>query len=109
MFCNPIGLGIDTAKTEPASQTLELDAGQLAAGCKLDLRFVLFQKVSSLALFFPANHEGVAACAVPSGVVALTDAAQAVSARSSNGWQCMAWLFPRRVSRAHAGCAVVQA
>ena len=58
VFCNPIGLGIDTAKTEPASQTLELDAGQLAAGCKLDLRFVLFQKVSSLALFFPANHEG---------------------------------------------------
>jgi hypothetical protein len=65
VFCNPIGLGIDTAKTEPSSQTLELDAGQLAAGCKLDLRFVLFQKVSSLALFFPGNHDGVAARRAP--------------------------------------------
>ena len=62
VFCNPIGLGIDTAKSEPASQTLQLDAEQLAAGCKLDLRFVLFQKVSSLAFFFPENHEG--ACAL---------------------------------------------
>ena len=61
VFCNPIGLGIDTAKSEPASQTLELDAEQIAAGCKLDLRFVLFQKVSSLALFFPENHEGTRA------------------------------------------------
>ena len=105
VFCNPIGLGIDTAKTEPASQILELDAGQLAAGCKLDLRFVLFQKVSSLALFFPANHEGSAAAArvfsgcggggARQGRVALScaltvAAAQAVSKRSSSGWRCMA-------------------
>lgn len=63
VFCNPIGLGIDNAQTEPASQTLPLSVETLTSGARIDLRFVLFQKVSSLALFFPANHEG-AACYV---------------------------------------------
>ena len=95
VFCNPIGLGIDTAKTLPAAQTLQLDAEQLAAGCKLDLRFVLFQKVSSIALFFPANHEGrlsviAAEIGCATQCVSLFDAPQAASALSLNGWLCMA-------------------
>ena len=64
VFCNPIGLGIDNAQTEPASQTLPLSVETLTSGARIDLRFVLFQKVSSLALFFPANHEGAACYAV---------------------------------------------
>jgi hypothetical protein len=51
-------LGIDSAKTEAASQTLPLSAAQVASGERVDLRYVLYQKVSSLALFFPANFEG---------------------------------------------------
>ncbi len=51
-------MGIDSAKTEAASQTLPLSAAQVASGERVDLRYVLYQKVSSLALFFPANFEG---------------------------------------------------
>jgi hypothetical protein len=59
VFSNPIGLDCDSAKTESAAQTLPLSAEQVASGARIELRFVLFQKVTALALFFPANHEGV--------------------------------------------------
>ncbi len=58
IFCNPIGLDCDTAKTEAAAQSLPLSAQQVASGARQEIRYVLFQKVSSMALFFPANHEG---------------------------------------------------
>ena len=62
VFCNRNGLGIDSAKTEAAAQTLPLSVEQLTTGARLELRYVLFQKVSELALFIPANHEGAQCC-----------------------------------------------
>jgi len=55
VFANPIGLDCESAASLPATQTLELKEGDES---QLALRLVLFSKVSSLALFFPANHEG---------------------------------------------------
>jgi hypothetical protein len=58
VFSNPIGLDCDSAKSEAPQQTLPLSAEQVASGARIELRYVLFQKVTALAFFFPANHEG---------------------------------------------------
>lgn len=58
VFGNPISLDCDTAKAQSGAQTVALTAEQLTGGSRVELRFVLFQKVTALGLFFPANHEG---------------------------------------------------
>jgi len=64
VFCNPLGLGIDTAGSSAATQTLQVSQDALKSGDTIALRFVLYQKVSALALFFPANHSGAAVTVV---------------------------------------------
>jgi PITH domain len=55
VFANPIGLDCESAASQPATQVLELKPADVE---KVQLRYVLFSKVSALALFFPANFDG---------------------------------------------------
>jgi hypothetical protein len=60
LFVNKLGLDFDSAKSEAATQTLSLSAADVSQeGAKpVDLRFVLFQNVSRLTIFAPANLGG---------------------------------------------------
>ena len=58
MFANPIGLDCESAASQPATQVLELKSADVEKGSQVQLRYVLFSKVSALALFFPANFDG---------------------------------------------------
>ena len=58
LFVNPLdSLDFDSAKDEKPTQELELSASDVSTSAKaLELRYVLFQNVQSLAIFIPANH-----------------------------------------------------
>ena len=43
---------------QPATQVLELAAKDVESGSQVPLRYVLFSKVSALALFFKENFDG---------------------------------------------------
>ncbi|KAG8460413.1 hypothetical protein KFE25_011904 [Diacronema lutheri] len=59
LFANKLGLDFDSAKSEAPTQELALGEADVAAGAKpIELRFVLFQMVSSLTLFVGANQSG---------------------------------------------------
>ena len=57
LFITPLdSLDFDSAKDEKPTQELSLSASDVSASAKpLELRFVLFQKVTSLAIFVPGN------------------------------------------------------
>ncbi len=57
LFVNKVGLDFDSARSEKPTQELTLAAMNVRPGAKpCDLRFVLFQKVSTLDIFIPANQ-----------------------------------------------------
>ena len=58
LFVNPLdSLDFDSAKDEKPTQELTLSASDVAPSAKaLELRYVLFQNVQSLAIFIPGNH-----------------------------------------------------
>ena len=58
VFANPIGLDCESAVSQPATQVLQLSQAEVEKGSQTALRYVLFSKVSSLALFFGANFDG---------------------------------------------------
>uniref|UniRef100_A0A7S0YTQ9 PITH domain-containing protein n=1 Tax=Hemiselmis tepida TaxID=464990 RepID=A0A7S0YTQ9_9CRYP len=55
LFSNPIGLGFDSAESDPGTQILDLTPEQVAEGTVVPLRFVKFQAVNSLAIFIKGN------------------------------------------------------
>lgn len=59
LFCNPLSLDISTAASDKPTQEIALSPAQVAPGAPpVPLRFVLFQKVSALGLFFPSAQDG---------------------------------------------------
>lgn len=58
LFVNPLdSLDFDSAKDEKPTQELALSASDVASSARaLELRYVLFQNVQSLAIFIPGNH-----------------------------------------------------
>jgi hypothetical protein len=58
VFANPIGLDCESAASQPATQVLQLSQTDVEKGNQTALRYVLFSKVSSLALFFGHNFDG---------------------------------------------------
>ncbi|KAJ1634257.1 galactose-binding domain-like protein [Pavlovales sp. CCMP2436] len=59
LFVNKLGLDFDSAKSEAPTQELALSAAGVAEGAKpVELRYVLFQVVSQITLFFPGNLGG---------------------------------------------------
>ncbi|KAJ1486784.1 galactose-binding domain-like protein [Baffinella frigidus] len=56
IFANAINIGFDSAESDPCTQELDLTPGAMADGTVLPLRFVKFQRVNSVSLFFPSNH-----------------------------------------------------
>lgn len=58
VFANPIGLDCESAASQPATQVLPLSPQDVEKGSQTALRYVLFSKVSALALFFSNNFDG---------------------------------------------------
>lgn len=57
LFVNKIGLDFDSAKSEAATQEIELAPAKVRPGASpVELRFVLFQNVSTLTIFIPSNQ-----------------------------------------------------
>ncbi len=57
MFVNQPNIGFDDAEGKPSTQDLEFSLSDLS-GTQIPLRFVKFQNVSSLQLFFVDNQSG---------------------------------------------------
>jgi hypothetical protein len=55
VFANALGLDFDAASSRLATQELALSPADVEAGAVQPLRFVLFQKVQDLSLFFPKS------------------------------------------------------
>eukprot|EP00457_Paulinella_chromatophora_P011737 gb/GEZN01011895.1/.p1 GENE.gb/GEZN01011895.1/~~gb/GEZN01011895.1/.p1 ORF type:complete len:178 (+),score=32.00 gb/GEZN01011895.1/:301-834(+) len=56
LFANHKNIDFDMAEEENGEQNIPLSKEQLKGEKPIPLRFVKFQKVSSLSLFFPGNH-----------------------------------------------------
>lgn len=56
LFKNKNGIDFESAKSDKPDQELPLTKEHVKSGAKVDLRFVLFQGVQQLTLFFPSNH-----------------------------------------------------
>ena len=57
LFVNKVGLDFDSAKSDKATQELTLSKGQVAAGERVELRFVNFQGVQELGIFVGSNQD----------------------------------------------------
>jgi len=58
LFVNRPAIDFNDAKNNEAVQTLEFEKKNLTEGAPVELRFVKFQSVQSLSLFFAANQTG---------------------------------------------------
>lgn len=58
IFANAIGVDCESAASLSPTQALAVSPAEVEGGKPLALRFVLFQKVDSLTLFFPCNFNG---------------------------------------------------
>ena len=56
IFVNKLGIDFDSAKSEAATQTIQLNPGLVTSSAPpVDLKYVLFQNVRTLSIFVPCN------------------------------------------------------